>query len=320
MLRPSGKTLNIVAHADDDLLFLSPDLLHSIQAGRAVRTVFLTAGDGGAEADYWQGREVGIQAAYAQMCGVPDAWTRTDFGLIGHPIPVFTLAGCATVSLVFLRLPDGNIDGNGFAATHYKSLQQLWTGAISTIATLDGVASYSKATLLDTLGACMSSFQPDQINTQDYVGSYDDGDHSDHHAVAYLVQAAAHLYTSPHRVTGYLGYTTSTQLANVSGADLSAKQDAFYAYAQHDRAVGGLPDIFPETWKMNIRLRRLIFLLRSWRSRARYGLTSLAHKRTASSADTTFMPWLQRQYTVDARSRENHPRQVATASSEQRGP
>src|ERR1700694_2302046 len=46
----SGTTLNIVAHEDDDLLFLSPDLLHAIQAGRAVRTVFVTAGDSGAAA------------------------------------------------------------------------------------------------------------------------------------------------------------------------------------------------------------------------------------------------------------------------------
>ena len=37
---PQGTTLNIVAHQDDDLLFLSPDLLHNIQAGRCVRTVY----------------------------------------------------------------------------------------------------------------------------------------------------------------------------------------------------------------------------------------------------------------------------------------
>ncbi|BCL80616.1 hypothetical protein ccbrp13_30810 [Ktedonobacteria bacterium brp13] len=310
MLRPTGKTLNIVAHADDDLLFLSPDLLHAIQVGRPVRTVFLTAGDAGADADYWQGRETGIQVAYAQMCGVAHAWTRTDAGIIGHPIPVFTLAGHSTVSLAFMRLPCGNSNGSGFAATHYKSLQQLWTGSISTIDTIDGLSSYSKATLISTLSALMSSFQPDQINTQDYVGAYDDGDHSDHHSVAYLVRAAAQLYTIPHHITGYEGYTTSSQPANVTGADLTAKQDTFYAYAHHDRAVGRLPVIFPEAWKMSVRLRRIIYLLRSWRSRTRYWLKSVVcfstHKSAASNADTTFMPWLQRQYTVDARSNEDN--------------
>src|SRR5205085_11614279 len=42
---PSGATMNIVAHQDDDLLFLSPDLLHDVQSARCVRTVFVTAGD-----------------------------------------------------------------------------------------------------------------------------------------------------------------------------------------------------------------------------------------------------------------------------------
>ncbi len=37
----------VVAHQDDSLLFLSPDLLHDIQAGDCVTTVYVTAGDGG---------------------------------------------------------------------------------------------------------------------------------------------------------------------------------------------------------------------------------------------------------------------------------
>src|SRR6266852_3026889 len=70
-----GTTLNIVAHQDDDLLFLSPHLLHDVQAGRCVRTVFVTAGDGGGGAGYWQTRENGPKAAYAEMNGVPNSWT-----------------------------------------------------------------------------------------------------------------------------------------------------------------------------------------------------------------------------------------------------
>src|SRR6266568_9517618 len=38
-----GVSMNIVAHEDDDILFLSPRLLHDIDAGRCVRTVFITA-------------------------------------------------------------------------------------------------------------------------------------------------------------------------------------------------------------------------------------------------------------------------------------
>src|SRR5262245_24302675 len=66
---PAGRTLTIVAHEDDDLLFTSPDLLAAIQAGRCVRTIFVTAGDAGAASWYWSGREDGARAAYAQMIG-----------------------------------------------------------------------------------------------------------------------------------------------------------------------------------------------------------------------------------------------------------
>src|ERR1700749_3509165 len=62
----AGPTLNIVAHEDDDLLFLSPDLLHAIQGGGKVRTIFVTAGDAGSGTSYWTGRQNGMLAAYAQ--------------------------------------------------------------------------------------------------------------------------------------------------------------------------------------------------------------------------------------------------------------
>src|ERR1700751_5955879 len=94
---PAETTLNIVAHEDDDLLFLSPDLLHAIQAGRTLRTIFVTAGDDGLNASYWQGREAGMQAAYALMCGVANSWDQSDAGIAGHPIPIFTLTGRPSV-------------------------------------------------------------------------------------------------------------------------------------------------------------------------------------------------------------------------------
>jgi LmbE family N-acetylglucosaminyl deacetylase len=233
----TGTTLNIVAHEDDDLLFLSPDLLHAVQSGHNVRTIFLTAGDGGARADYWEDREAGVKAAYAQMCGTANSWTQTDAGIAEHPIPVFTLSAYLSVSLAFMRLPDGNANGSGFPSTNHEALQKLWTGKISTINAIDGSSSYSKAALINTLTSLMSSFQPDQINTQDYIGTYGDGDHSDHHTVAYIVRAAAQQYTHPYRLTGYEDYNTSFLPANVTGADLVAKQNAFYTYAQNDILV-----------------------------------------------------------------------------------
>src|SRR5579862_2763584 len=45
--------LNIVAHQDDDLLFMNPDTQKDINEGHCIRTIYITAGDSGAGSYYW---------------------------------------------------------------------------------------------------------------------------------------------------------------------------------------------------------------------------------------------------------------------------
>src|SRR5579884_226506 len=229
--------LDIVAHEDDSLLFQSPDLLHAIQQGWCVRTVFMTAGDDGRDQTYWQGREAGALAAYAQMAGVSNTWVQSDAGISGHPMPLYTLAGAPQVSLIFMRLPDGNADGSGFPSTGNTSMQQLWQNNIASLSAIDGSSSYTRQGLINTILALMQSFQPVQIRVQDYMGSYGDGDHSDHHTSAYIAQAAHQQYTTPHTFIGYMDYNTTLNPQNVTGTDLTNKQNAFYTYAPYDPNV-----------------------------------------------------------------------------------
>ena len=83
------------------------------------------------------------EAAYAEMAGVANTWTQSDAGVAGHPMPVMTLSADPNLSLVFMRLPDGNVDGSGFAAQNFESLQKLYTGAVSQMTTVDGSSSYT---------------------------------------------------------------------------------------------------------------------------------------------------------------------------------
>ncbi len=236
----AGSTLITVAHEDDSLLFLSPDLIHAINNGRCVRTVFFTAGDAGMGQSYWSSREQGVEAAYAQMAGVPDTWTQADAGIAGHPMPVMTLSGQPNISLVFMRLPDGNIDGSGFASTGYVSLQKLYTGTIPQMTAVDGSSSYTLKSLNATVSSLITSFKPDTIWTQDYAGTYGDGDHSDHHTVAYITREASREWTTTtHTLTGYMDYTTLGKAANVTGSDLTAKENAWFAYTPFDSQVCG---------------------------------------------------------------------------------
>ena len=71
------KDLAFVAHLDDDLLFMNPDIASNIEAGGCVRLVYLTASDAGDDC-----RERGVRAAYAYMAHQPDEWTEDTAG--GH--------------------------------------------------------------------------------------------------------------------------------------------------------------------------------------------------------------------------------------------
>ena len=204
---PKGATLNFVAHQDDDLLFQNPKLLQEARSGVCMRTVYVLAGDAGDSDSYWQNREFGARAAYAETMSVADQWTKTDAGIAGHPIPLWTLNGAPHVSLAFMRLPDGNIDGSGFPTNGHESLQKLYAGTMDRIYPVDGTASYTLDGVLGTLLAFMTSFQPNSVNTLDYTATYGSGlDHSDHMTVAYLAIMAQREYTTPHGFAGYQGY------------------------------------------------------------------------------------------------------------------
>lgn len=111
-LRPSvtgGTVLQVVAHPDDDLFFMNPDLSRSISTGVKVATVYLTSGesDGRNEAHsphlqdparpadhaaYAEARQNGIRAAYAQMAtgDRTSAWQRTSVPTAAWGTPRWT--------------------------------------------------------------------------------------------------------------------------------------------------------------------------------------------------------------------------------------
>src|SRR5215216_1974714 len=236
---PAGVTMNIVAHPDDDLLFQSPDLLHDVQAGKCVRTVYITAGDRSGNLDTVHLREQGVEAAYANMAGVASSWTTTDAGVSGHPMPLVTLSGHPTVSLVFMRLPQG-IWGDG-GTPQDETPENLWLGSVSQIHAEDGSSAYTKSGLISTLTALMTAMQPDTIRAQDYVGAFGDGAHDDHHAAGYFAHSAHLSYATSHKFIGYLDYASEVDPQNVFDPDLTAKTNAFYAYLAFDSAPCGDP-------------------------------------------------------------------------------
>lgn len=233
-------TMTVVAHQDDDLLFTNPDLLNKIKAGHCVRTVYVTAGDDGQGEFYWIGREKGSQAAYAAMTGDNSIWIERIVKLDnGQFVTVANPRGNKKVSLIFLRLPDGNTKGQGFEATNFENLQGLENGSLESIHAIDGQSTYTANQFTQALSQLMHAFQPSELNTQaDDSGVGDISDHSDHVAVGKFVKRGYEQYEKV-PLHFYMGYPVHSFVPNVSGEELTLKQNAFFAYAKFDQSVCG---------------------------------------------------------------------------------
>lgn len=232
----------IVSHQDDDILFMSRDLQAQINSGNPMTTVFMTAGDAGLDPNYWQERENGAKAAYAEMAGY-DAWVDETIQIIvdGEIFEVATsfLADRPEIRLYFLRLPDGP-GGNGTETQGYQSLEKLWMGEIDQLTSVDGTSEYSRQDLLDVLNVLMDTHQPGGLMVQDPYSRYSAGDHSDHQYAARFSMLAQQYYDAPHTVTSYIGYAIRNLPETVFGADYERSLSIFREYAVHDyRTIRG---------------------------------------------------------------------------------
>lgn len=239
----SGRSiLNVVAHEDDDLLFMNPDVNEAIRRGDCVRTVYVTAGDSGNDHLYWLGRERGSKAAYAAMLNQQDNIWIDRIGRLepNEFISVSALRNVSQISLIFMRLPDGNLNGNGFGASHHQSLARLRSGRITNVVSVDGQSSYTADQLTRGLATLMDYYQPTEVWTQlPYSASRQLTDHSDHVAVGKFAKDAFATYKNHDTatLTYYVGYPIRGLGENVSGTALDEKRRIFFAYGQFDGAT-----------------------------------------------------------------------------------
>jgi LmbE family N-acetylglucosaminyl deacetylase len=255
----AAKRMYIVAHEDDDLLFMNPDIQESIDQRHQVRTMFLTAGDSCKSSTYWRGRENGTKAAYAEMRGVSNSWT---FVSQYKSARLYELSGTAA-SVVFFRLP------GGVCHAQTDSLRLLWEGKIGTLTSVDGAASYSKQDLIDTILSRMKDFAPDFIGIQDATAQAPSGvnpydykiyyplcgftnmsDHPDHISSARFAGAARDAYrsTRAHTFVQYRGYNITNRPENLNCAEASRKLEVFEEYAKYDPAIKVPLDCWYSSW------------------------------------------------------------------------
>jgi LmbE family N-acetylglucosaminyl deacetylase len=244
---PVPTIMQIVAHQDDDLLFMNPDLIHDIREGHCIRTIYATAGDAGHGQFYWLSRERGSESAYSTMLGTDQVWIERVVKLADNEfITVANPKGNNRISLIFMHLPDGNLQGQGFGSTHSESLARLEAGKDSKIDAVYSGSTYTSPQLVDALTSLMHIFQPGQIRTQASIAGGRYPDHSDHMAIGHFVNRSYAQYEQQQfenqvkiPISYYIGYPVHQNPANVSAEDLAAKEAAFFAYARYDGSVCG---------------------------------------------------------------------------------
>jgi LmbE family N-acetylglucosaminyl deacetylase len=207
--------LQIVAHADDDLYFMNPELHQAVLAGTGIVSVYLTSGEADGKnvanfsrdhdstpvdfAGYSSARMNGLRAAYSYMAtgdrAVP--WTReTRLAPNGVQMEIATLTANPDIRLIFVSLSAGPRD------LGVKRLCHVWTGRNQEQPTLaptgspkTDTGSYTREDLVDLVESLCQEFRPTVVRTLDpdpehlsvrENGHVEYSDHSDHTAAAYI--------------------------------------------------------------------------------------------------------------------------------------
>lgn len=241
----TGPNFYICAHPDDCFLFMNPNLYDDITSAEKVVVVYLTSGDAGvpfsddaSAVPYPYVRELASIDATEWMADVGKDPIRAEettdnVTLNGHDIERFSYAN--TVSY-FLRLPDGNFYGKGFAHYNDESLRKLQTGEITSLTPIDGKKAYAGWwDVVGVLSGIVSSEMREEKNATLHIQDPDIeanyNNHSDHTAGANammeaLTQSArdgGHCY----QIYKHIDYAIADKEPNLSGAGLQNKAGSF---------------------------------------------------------------------------------------------
>lgn len=171
------------------------------------------------------------------MAGVENVWTEEAASVYGHLISVRHLTAHPQISLIFVRLPDGNVHGNGFANYSYNSLESLANQKIDHITTVDESTTYTYTELKSLIANIFRVDAPDDIYTHVASGPQSQGDHSDHKRVGQLVAEVRDIIRPDSRLATFVGYPSNGMDANLNYDQAQQKREIFLTYARDDSLI-----------------------------------------------------------------------------------
>ena len=191
----------VAPHPDDWQLFMNPNAYTDLKNPNK-KVVFLhtTAGDAGdgTGTNFYLAREEGSLRAIRFMSntftnGIGSNMNKTTVTINGHKILKFSYRNATAY---FLRLPDGNLNGDGYILHNNVSLKKIYDGSKSSISAIDGSTTYNSLNDLEvTIKAIIQSVAnpSDELifNLADDDSSINPGDHSDHIYSSLILQHVA---------------------------------------------------------------------------------------------------------------------------------
>jgi LmbE family N-acetylglucosaminyl deacetylase len=221
-----GTLVTVVAHLDDDLLFVNPGISDKLDAGWCVTTVHLIGGANGANFDYVKLREKGTRLAYARMAGVPDDWIESTVMFAGKPVHQMVFRQQPKITLLELRLPGGAVRGGKVP------LGLLWDQG----ATLDtypinndgsDTTQYDRAALVATLKQILAPATAIYTLNPDTVPFLE---HPDHIYAARITRVTAQGLNRDIAIGYHVTYPTGGMPKNLSADDTQKKRDDVASY------------------------------------------------------------------------------------------
>lgn len=247
------RDLIIVAHPDDDLLFMNPDIQQTIQEKGCILTVYLTAAERGEGIDYMLGREAGVRAAYANMAKSANLWHQ-NYVSIGHKtLAHHVLQANPKISLLFIRLQDQWFNKGWGSLTPLSQLESIPGQKASSLPPF--VEQYNRQDLLNTLVMIMQNYLPTSIRYMDnsitipytkLCWKCKGHDHPDHIAGAKLVHEALNRLPGNYASYSYINYPLLEYPNNLSTVQIKEKSETFNEYARFDHHYCEIPKICKE--------------------------------------------------------------------------
>ncbi|MDR5780066.1 FG-GAP-like repeat-containing protein [Caballeronia sp. LZ065] len=231
----AGTLVTVVAHLDDDLLFVNPGISDKLKAGWCVTVVHLIGGSNDAKFDYVVLRETGTQLAYARMAGVADEWDESTVMFAGKPVHQIVLKPQPKVKLLELRLPGGHVRGGKVP------LGLLWDrGETLTTHPMNadgsGATRYDRASLSATLREILSPATDIYTLNPDTVAFME---HPDHIYAARITRAVAQSLKRSVPISYHITYPTGGLPKNLSADEIQTKRDVVGSYFAIDGNEAG---------------------------------------------------------------------------------